>query len=83
MCSTGALWWPGPGVSTTPGISRSSLWIVKKENKKTMDTLLEVEEHPLPPDTWGEAPQSPFFRMDDRSPTSQAHTTLPPAIHPE
>ena len=46
-----------------------------------MDTLLEVEveEHPLPPDTWGEAPQSPLFRVDDQSPTSQQHTTVPPA----
>lgn len=50
---------------------------------KTMNTLLEVEEHPLPPDTWGEAPQSPIFQVDDSSPTSQAHTTVPPAIHPE
>lgn len=48
-----------------------------------MDTLLEVEEHPLPPDTWGEAPQSPLTQSDDSTPTSMAHTTLPPHIHPE
>ena len=51
-----------------------------------MDSLveeLEVEEHPLPPDTWGEVPQSPLFHVDDSSPTSVPHTTAPPGIHPE
>jgi len=48
-----------------------------------MNTLLEVEEHPLPPDTWGEAPQSPLFLTNDSSPSSLPHTTVPPAIHPE
>lgn len=50
-----------------------------------MDTLLEVEveEHPLPPDTWGEAPQSPLFRVDDQAPTSARPTTVPPTIDGE
>jgi hypothetical protein len=43
-----------------------------------METLLEIEEHPLPPDTWGEAPQSPISQQDDASPTSIEHTTAAP-----
>jgi hypothetical protein len=53
--------------------------MLKKENE-TMDTV-ELEEHPLPLDTWGEAPQSPLFRIDDSSPTSTAHTTEPSSHH--
>ena len=47
-----------------------------------MDTLLE--EHPLPPDTWGEAPQSPLVTLlDQSSPTTINPTTLSPHIYPE
>lgn len=51
-----------------------------------MDTIVEVEveEHPLPPDTWGEAPQSKLSWVDDSAPTTGgAHTTAPPGFHPE
>jgi hypothetical protein len=48
-----------------------------------MNTVLEIEDHPLPPDTWGEAPQSLIPRVDDQSPTSVEHTTVPPHIHAE
>jgi hypothetical protein len=48
-----------------------------------MDTLLEIEEHPLPPDTWGEAPQSPLSQEDDSSPSSAVHTTAAPGISAE
>jgi hypothetical protein len=43
-----------------------------------METLLEIEEHPLPEDTWGEAPQSTIFQVDDQAPTSIEHTTAAP-----
>jgi hypothetical protein len=45
-----------------------------------MNALLEVEDHPLPPDTWGEAPQTPLVLSDGSSPTSFEPTTVPPAV---
>jgi hypothetical protein len=50
-----------------------------------METLLEVEveEHPLPPDTWGEAPQSLLSRVDEQASSSIRPTTAPPRIEGE
>jgi len=46
-----------------------------------MDTILEIEEHPLPPDTWGEAPATPLDQANENPPTSSS-PTLPPNIEP-
>jgi len=45
-----------------------------------MDTVLEIEEHLLPPDTWGEAPQALIAIQDEAPPTTLAPTTVPPPM---
>jgi hypothetical protein len=49
-----------------------------------MNTVLEIEEHPLPDDIWGDAPQGLIFRVDDQSPSTSDHSTVaPPGIYHE
>jgi hypothetical protein len=39
---------------------------------------IELEDHPLPPDTWGEAPQTALSLEADSSPTTYPVSTVTP-----
>ncbi len=45
-----------------------------------MSKVLEVEDHPLPPDTWGEAPQSLVTTDEQVASSTGPPTTAAPNV---